>query len=43
MLTAHWTAEYPEIGTASAKIAVLEAAGYSPIGCFPLPPACWVE
>ena len=42
-LTAHWAVEYPEVGTASAKMAVLEAAGYSPIGYFPLPPSCWVE
>jgi len=42
-LTAHWAGEYPEVGTASAKMAVLEAAGYSPIGYFPLPPSCWVE
>jgi ubiquinone/menaquinone biosynthesis C-methylase UbiE len=39
----HWAAEYPEIGTASAKLAALEAAGYSPIGYFPLPVDCWLE
>ena len=37
----HWNAEYPEVATASAKIAVLEASGYAPIGYFVLPPHCW--
>jgi hypothetical protein len=35
--------EYPEIATASAKIAAFEIAGYSPIGYFPLPPSCWLD
>jgi len=39
----HWNAEYPEIATASAKLAVLEAAGYTPVGYFPLPEACWLD
>jgi SAM-dependent methyltransferase len=39
----HWAAEYPEIGTAAAKLAVLEAAGYSPLGYFPLPASCWLD
>ena len=39
----HWTAEYPEIDTASAKIAALERNGYSPIGWFTLPEHCWLE
>lgn len=38
-----WTAEYPEIGTASQKFAALEAKGYSPLGYFTLPPRCWWE
>ncbi len=41
-LEAHWAREYPEVDTASAKMAVLEAAGYSPIGYFPLPQASWL-
>lgn len=39
----HWAGEYPEVGTASAKMAVLEASGYSPIGYFPLPETCWLD
>ncbi len=39
----HWSREYPEVGTASAKIAVLEANGYTPIGYFPLPQRCWLD
>ena len=42
-LEAHWTGEYPEIATASAKIAILESAGYSTIGYFPLPASCWLD
>ncbi len=42
-LEAHWAQEYPEVDTASAKLAVLEAAGYSPIGYFTLPERCWLE
>lgn len=42
-LDRHWTAEYPEVGTASAKLAVLEANGYSPIGYFVLPQHCWLD
>ncbi|MEO1060351.1 MAG: class I SAM-dependent methyltransferase [Actinomycetota bacterium] len=42
-LDEHWTAAYPEVGTASAKIAVLEAAGYAPIGYFALPEDCWLD
>ena len=41
-LEAHWAREYPEVDTASAKMAILEASGYSPIGYFPLPEACWL-
>lgn len=42
-LQAFWEGEYPEIDTASAKLAVLEAAGYAPIGYFTLPERCWLE
>lgn len=42
-LTEHWTAEYPEVDTASAKLAVLESYGFTPLGYFPLPRSCWVE
>lgn len=42
-LEAHWMREYPEVGTASAKFAVLEANGYSPIGYFALPEHCWSD
>lgn len=42
-LNQHWQQEYPEIDTASGKIAVLEANGFSPIGYFPLPQTCWLE
>lgn len=38
-----WNGEYPEIDVASAKIAQLEQAGYSPRGYFPLPEADWEE
>ena len=42
-LQAHWDREYPEVATASAKIAALERLGFSPIGYFPLPERCWIE
>jgi hypothetical protein len=42
-LEAHWAKEYPEIATASAKVAALEQAGYTPIGYFPLPSSCWLD
>jgi SAM-dependent methyltransferase len=42
-LERHWLEEYPEVGTASAKLAVLEQNGYSPLGYFPLPERCWLE
>ncbi len=41
-LQAHWDREYPEIDTASAKIAVLEQYGLTPIGYFTLPESCWL-
>ncbi len=40
-LEAHWRAQYAEIDAASAKIAVLERAGFSPVGYFVLPETCW--
>jgi SAM-dependent methyltransferase len=39
----HWTSEYPEMATASTKLAVLEASGFSPIGYFSLPKTCWLD
>lgn len=39
----YWHAHYPEIDLASAKIAALEASGYSPLGYFVLPERCWLE
>lgn len=38
---AHWNAEYPGIDTPSAKLRVLEDAGYAPLGLFVLPRSCW--
>ncbi|WP_405227901.1 class I SAM-dependent methyltransferase [Lentisalinibacter sediminis] len=42
-LQKHWEREYPEVDTASAKMAVLERLGFSPIGYFPLPEHCWLD
>ena len=42
-LDEYWNREYPEVGMASAKIAELEQAGYSPVGYFPLPRHCWLD
>lgn len=42
-LQAHWDAEYPEVDTASARMALLEKHGFTPIGYFPLPRACWLD
>ena len=42
-LRAHWAREYPGVDTASAKLAVLEREGFSPIGYFPLPGRCWLN
>jgi SAM-dependent methyltransferase len=39
----HWENEYPDIATASTKIAQLEDAGYKPVGYFALPPECWLQ
>ena len=40
-LQAHWDAAYPEVDVASAKIAVLEAERFAPLGYFVLPETCW--
>lgn len=42
-LQTHWDNEYPAIAAASAKIAVLERHGYSPLGYFVLPEHCWLD
>ncbi len=42
-LQKYWEAEYPEIGTASSKISVLESSGYSPMAYFALPERCWID
>lgn len=42
-LNAHWNAAYPEVDTASAKMAVLEAAGYTPLGYLVLPREAWMD
>lgn len=42
-LQTHWEREYPEVGTASSKIAILERFGFSPIGYFPLAEHCWQD
>lgn len=42
-LQAFWEAAYPEIGTAAAKLSVLERAGYTPVGYFVLPGRCWLD
>jgi SAM-dependent methyltransferase len=38
-----WMQEYPEVDRASAKIAILEANGFSPVGYFPLAQHCWLD
>lgn len=38
----HWNFEYPEIGTASEKIRVLEEEGFKPTGYFFLPESSWI-
>jgi ubiquinone/menaquinone biosynthesis C-methylase UbiE len=42
-LERHWLHAYPEVATASAKIALLEEHGYTPIGYFPLAQRCWLD
>ena len=42
-LEQHWMKEYPEVDTASAKMAILEENGFSPVGYFVLPKRCWLD
>jgi ubiquinone/menaquinone biosynthesis C-methylase UbiE len=42
-LEQHWHSEYPEVGTAASKMAVLERNGYTPLAYFVLPERCWLE
>jgi SAM-dependent methyltransferase len=42
-LNQHWEREYPEIGLASEKVAVLEKLGYVPEAFFVLPEDCWID
>ena len=39
----HWISEYPEIATASEKIAILERAGYDLLGYLVLPSTNWLD
>ena len=39
----YWKQEYPEVDTASAKMAILEEHGYAPVGYFALPKRCWLD
>lgn len=39
----HWNSEYPEIATASEKIAILEGAGYDLMGYLVLPSSNWID
>ncbi len=42
-LQRHWLQQYPEVDTAAAKIALLEANGFSPLAYFTLPQQCWLD
>jgi SAM-dependent methyltransferase len=42
-LQAHWDSEYAEVDTASAKLAILERLGFTPVGYFVLPDRCWLN
>lgn len=42
-LQEYWKNEYPEVDTASSKIAILENNGYSPVAYFVLPEHCWLD
>jgi len=42
-LQKYWESEYPEIDTASAKISILEKAGYTPVAYFILSDHCWLN
>lgn len=39
----HWKSEYPEIGTATEKIATLETVGFDLVGYFVLPATNWID
>lgn len=39
----YWKGNYPEIGTVSEKIKVMEDEGYAVVGYFLLPEYCWTE
>ena len=39
----YWESEYPEIGTASSKISILENSGYTPVAYFTLSDHCWIN
>lgn len=39
----HWNKEYQQIDTASNKMKILEANGFSPIGYFYLPESSWLD
>lgn len=42
-LNQHWMTEYPEVATASSKMAILEQHGYAPVGYFTLSEHCWID
>ena len=42
-LSQHWEREYPEIGLASEKVAILEELGYTTQAYFVLPEHCWID
>jgi SAM-dependent methyltransferase len=42
-LDAHWRSQYAEVGSASAKLEIIERCGYSPLGYFVLPARCWLD
>lgn len=42
-LQAHLEHEYSQVDTASAKLAILEKHGFSPLGYFVLPERCWLD
>lgn len=39
----YWNREYPEIGTASGKMRILEENGFTPVGYFILPETSWID
>jgi SAM-dependent methyltransferase len=42
-LEQRWMQEYPEVDTASVKMAILERSGFCPVGYFALPKRCWLD